>query len=227
MQELLPVWPVWSKRGSDDFAHTGRAAVHGGPYKISAERAGKYTTIYKEGFMLKTHRSAPLVLAALLTSCASIPNGPSVMALPGSGRTFDQFREDDASCKLYASEQVEGRTPNDAAILSGVGTAALITALGAAAGAIFGGGSGAAIGAGGGLLVGGLMGTSSATASGNIGQQRYDIAYTQCMYGKGNHVPLSGQIMDGNRNPSQGTPLQPQSGPSIPPPPPPSNIPMS
>ena len=185
-----------------------------------------YAIIYREELMLKIHRSTPLILAALLASCASIPSGPSVMALPGSGRTFDQFREDDSSCKQYASEQVQGQTPNSASILSGLGTAAIATGLGAAAGAIFGGGSGAAIGAGGGLLVGGLMGTGTATTSGNIEQQRYDIGYTQCMYGKGHHVPLSGQIMDGSRNAPQGTPYQPLPGPSSPPPPPPS-IPMS
>ncbi len=141
------------------------------------------------------------------------------MALPGSGKTFDQFREDDIYCKQYANEQVKGQTPNRASILSGLGTAALATALGAAAGAAFGGGTGAAIGAGSGLLVGGLAGTSSASTSGNIGQQRYDIGYTQCMYGKGNHVPLSGQIEEGSRNQPQGNSSQPLSGPSIPPPP--------
>ena len=170
--------------------------------------------------MLKTRRSVPIpvLLAALLTSCATIPSGPSVMSLPGAGKTFDQFREDDLYCKQYAHEQVEGQTPNRASILSGVGSAALATALGAAAGAAFGGGSGAAIGAGSGLLVGGLMGTSTATASGNIGQQRYDIGYTQCMYGKGHNVPISGQIRDDSRNQPQGTPSPPLPGTVYPPP---------
>ena len=179
--------------------------------------------------MLKTHRSVPILLATLLASCATIPSGPSVMALPGSSKTFDQFREDDSYCKQYAHEQVKGQTPNRASILSGLGSAAIATGLGAAAGAIFGGGRGAAIGAGSGLLVGGLMGTGTATASGNIEQQRYDIGYTQCMYGKGHHVPLSGQIMDDSRNQPQGTPSQPLPGTLSPPPPPPPPppIPMS
>lgn len=173
--------------------------------------------------MLKIYRFFFILLAALLASCASIPSGPSVMALPGSNKTFDQFRDDDAYCKLYASEQVKGQTPNRAAILSGAGTAALATALGAAAGAVFGGGRGAAIGAGSGLVVGGLAGTSSASTSGNIGQQRYDIGYTQCMYGKGHHVPLSGQIAPDPRNQPQGNSTQPMSSPSVPPPPPSPN----
>lgn len=180
--------------------------------------------------MLQIHKSAAILLTILLASCASIPSGPSVMALPGSGKNFDQFREDDSYCKEYANEQVKGQTPNKASILSGLGSAAIATGLGAAAGAIFGGGSGAAIGAGGGLLVGGLMGTSSATASGNIEQQRYDIGYTQCMYGKGHHIPISGRIMNDPRNQPQGMPSQTLPGtlsPPPPPPPPPSPIPMS
>src|SRR5687768_8742083 len=138
----------------------------------------------------------PILLVLLLASCATIPSGPSIMALPGSGKSFDQFREDDVYCKQYAHEQVQGTTPNRASIWSGAGTAALGTAVGAAAGAAFGGASGAAIGAGSGLLGGTLMGSSTATSSGNIRQQRYDIGYTQCMYGKGHRVPVAGRVMD-------------------------------
>lgn len=148
------------------------------------------------------------------------------MSLPGSGKTFEQFREDDGFCKQYALEQVEGKTPNRAAIMSGVGTAALGTAVGAAAGAAFGGASGAAIGAGSGLLGGTLMGAGTSRASGDIRQQRYDIGYTQCMYGKGHRVPVSGQIMDnGGRGQSYDSPSQPPSSGSMRPPPPPGNPP--
>lgn len=175
--------------------------------------------------MLKIYRAAPLVFASLLASCATIPNGPSIMALPGSGKSFDMFREDDAYCKQYASEQIGGTSPNRASVMSGVGSAAVGTGLGAAAGAAFGGGPGAAIGAGSGLLLGGLMGTNTATASGNIGQQRYDIGYTQCMYGKGHRVPISGQIMDNSRNQPAGQPYQPLPANTTLPPPPPGNPP--
>ena len=143
------------------------------------------------------------------------------MALPSKGKTFDQFREDDSYCKGYATEQTKGQTPNRASILSGLSTAAIATALGAAAGAAFGGGQGAAIGAGSGLVVGGAMGTSSAKTSAGIEQQRYDLGYTQCMYGKGHQVPVSGQILDDSRNSPQGPPSQPLPG-AFPPPPPPT-----
>ena len=105
-------------------------------------------------------------------------------------------------------------SPNQASVSSGVGTAAVGTALGAAAGAAIGGGTGAAIGAGSGLAVGGLMGSSSGMSSAEINQQRYDMGYVQCMYAKGNRVPIPGQIMD---NSAMGAP----GGQSMSPPPPP------
>ena len=43
---------------------------------------------------------------SLLTACASTPNGPSLMALPGSDKSFDQFRNDDYQCRQFALEQV-------------------------------------------------------------------------------------------------------------------------
>jgi hypothetical protein len=169
-----------------------------------------------------------------LSACVSMPSGPSVMVLPGSGKNFDQFRGDDMNCRQYASEQVRGVTPNEASISSGVGSAAVGTALGAAAGAAIGGGSGAAIGAGSGFALGGLAGSSSSRASGEIGQQRYDMGYVQCMYAKGHRVPIAGQIMDNSamggmsgRGPSTAPPPPPPAGDSgrSPPPPPPSGNP--
>ncbi|SCY28692.1 hypothetical protein SAMN05216420_104114 [Nitrosospira sp. Nl5] len=174
--------------------------------------------------MSKTRRSAPLLLAFLLASCASIPSGPSVMALPGSGKTFEQFRGDDTYCKQYATEQIQGMTPNRASITSGMGTAAIGTGVGAAAGGAFAGGTGAAIGAGSGLLLGGLMGTRTARTSGDLRQHRYDMGYTQCMYGHGHRVPISGQIVDNPPNQPAAQPSQP-SGNVTPPPPPPGNPP--
>ncbi|BCT68057.1 hypothetical protein [Nitrosospira sp. NRS527] len=172
--------------------------------------------------MTRIHHGASLLVALLapffLVSCASIPSGPSVMALPGTGKTFDQFREDDVYCKQYANAQMGGETPNRASILSGLGTAAIGTAIGAAAGGAFGGGTGAAFGAGSGLLLGGLVGTGTARDSGNIGQQRYDAGYTQCMYSKGHRVPVSGQVMDNTRNQPVEAPSQPLSNTTMPPP---------
>ncbi len=135
----------------------------------------------------------PLLALCSLAGCVSMPTGPSMMALPGNGRSFDEFRYDDYVCRQFAYEQAGG-TPNRASVASGVGSAAVGAGLGAAAGAALGGGRGAAIGAGTGMLAGGLAGANTARSSGSISQQRYDMGYTQCMYAKGHRVPVAGQI---------------------------------
>lgn len=156
--------------------------------------------------------SSMLILA--LTGCVSMPTGPSVMVLPGSGISFEHFRNDDAVCQQYALNQAGGTTASEAGIGSGATSAAVGTALGAAAGAALGGGRGAAIGAGTGLLGGGLVGSGAAGSSMDIAQNRYDIAYIQCMYAKGHQVPVSGQFS--NEAPKR--PAAPRSQ-DIPPPP--------
>ncbi|MDO9048254.1 MAG: glycine zipper family protein [Methylobacter sp.] len=136
--------------------------------------------------------SATAILA--VSGCVSLPTGPSVMVLPGSGLSFDQFRNDDAVCRQYAYAQIGGTTANEAGVSSGVTSAAVGTALGAAAGAAIGGGRGAAIGAGTGLLGGSIVGTGAADSSIYGTQERYNVAYIQCMYAKGHRVPVSGQF---------------------------------
>jgi hypothetical protein len=59
-----------------------------------------------------------------------------------------------------------------------------------------------------GLLGGTAIGASRADAYGGSVQRRYDMSYTQCMYAKGNQVPVA-----------RGSRVQQQ--PSAPPPPPP------
>jgi hypothetical protein len=53
-----------------------------------------------------------LFLATLLATaaCASTPTGPSVMALPGEGKTYDQFQMDDARCRQSAAAELQ-KTP--------------------------------------------------------------------------------------------------------------------
>lgn len=133
----------------------------------------------------------PLLLIALLglAACVTVPAGPSVRAMPGSGKSFDQFRFDDGACRQFAFDQVGGVTPGQAAEQSAVGSAVVGTVLGAAVGAAVGGSSGAAVGAGTGLLVGGVAGAGAADASAYHVQHRYDVAYQQCMYAKGHRVP--------------------------------------
>lgn len=172
---------------------------------------------------MKTTYLALLATAGLLSACAVVPQGPSVMALPGTGKTFDQFRNDDAMCRAFAFQQVGGQTTNQAATNAAVGSAAVGTALGAAAGAAFGGGRGAAIGAGAGLLTGSAVGMNQAQGSSFDVQRRFDFAYMQCMYAQGNRIPVSGRMMT-TQPPMANTPpryLAPPPPGSFPPPPPP------
>ena len=144
--------------------------------------------------MLIMTRLFILLITCILAACVSLPTGPSVMALPGASKSFDQFRYDDYECRQYAYQQLGGKTAQQAAQTSGVESAAVGTGLGAAAGAAIGGGQGAAIGAGTGLLASGVVGSGTATTSAYVNQQRYDMNYIQCMYAKGHRVPVSGNI---------------------------------
>ena len=133
---------------------------------------------------------APLALAA----CAvPPPTGPTVMALPGAGKSFEAFQQDDMACRQYAFQLSGGAQQANAGTDRAVGTAVIGTALGAAAGAALGSlsgqmGAGAAIGGAAGLLVGGASGASGAQASYAGQQQQYDVTYTQCMFSKGDTV---------------------------------------
>ncbi|QSN64910.1 glycine zipper family protein [Caballeronia sp. M1242] len=157
-----------------------------------------------------------------LSACTVMPSGPSVMALPGSTKTFDQFRADDASCRQFALQQVGGVSADQAATNSAVGSAVVGTAIGAAAGAAFGGGSGAAIGAGAGLLTGSAFGVGAAQSSGYGVQRSYDYAYLQCMYAAGDKVPVSGAVRTVTPNGAYSAPPPPPPPPGVQPPPPPS-----
>ncbi len=163
-----------------------------------------------------------LLSAIMLDACAAMPTGPSMLVLPGSGKSFDQFSYDDSLCRLFADGQVGGVTPNQAAFASGLGSAAMGTAVGAAAGAAFGGGHVAAVGAGTGLLAGSMVGAGMAGGSGQAAQQRYNNAYIQCMYAKGNRVPVAGQFINEPQDSRGGQPAGiPPPPPGQPPPPPP------
>ena len=67
--------------------------------------------------------AAVLILIGL-SACATAPMSPSLVTLPGTGRSFDQFRADDYNCRLYGEVQIGLRTPQSAAAAAmTVGTA--------------------------------------------------------------------------------------------------------
>ncbi|MFT3850749.1 MAG: glycine zipper family protein [Propionivibrio sp.] len=169
---------------------------------------------------MQRHRLAKGALAAsalvLLGACTTVPTAPSILALPGSNRSFESFRADDQDCRNYAMRQITVPAADP-----GVQSAVVGTAVGAAAGAAFGGQQGAAIGAGTGLLMGSAVGADSSRAYTYGTQRQYDHAYIQCMYGRGHKVPVSAEFA---RNLSQ-SPVGPAQSGNYPPPPPPSTVP--
>src|SRR2546422_1246236 len=143
-----------------------------------------------------------LVFTLSLGACATVPLGPSVMVLPGTGKSFDQFQADDAVCRQWASVQA-GTTPQQAAGSSTAKSGVLGTLLGAGLGAAIGAatghpGVGAAVGAGGGLLAGTAGGGRAGGGGGPPGSKT-----------EKKHPP-AGQVAQGKTN-----------TPARPPPPPP------
>lgn len=144
-------------------------------------------------------RSVASLAAAsvLLGACTVMPVGPSVMALPGSGKSVGQYQVDVADCQQHASSVIaaSGGATAAAADNSAASAAAAGALFGAAAGAILGSatgqaGEGAAIGAGAGLLFGGAAGSYYPAMSSYELQRGYDSVYLQCMYARGNKVPM-------------------------------------
>lgn len=146
---------------------------------------------------IRCMRKQILALTLLTVSgCATLPSGPSVLVLPAPGKPFEQFQAEDMSCRQWAGEQV-GISAQGTVNLNTAQGAAVGTAIGAGAGALLGAatghpGAGAAIGAGSGLLLGTAAGAGAGESYGWEAQQKYDYAYVQCMYAKGNQIP--GQV---------------------------------
>jgi len=163
------------------------------------------------------------VFGLLLAGCATLPSGPSVMVLPGSGKDFDAFIYDDGVCRQWADQQL-GTTPqqaaNSAAATSAVAGTVLGAATGAAIGAAYGNPAmGAAVGSGVGLLGGSSVGANQAAGAQWSLQRRYDAAYMQCMYAKGNQIPVAGGSF------SAPAPWRQRASAPPPPPPPPPDMP--
>jgi hypothetical protein len=163
-----------------------------------------------------------IVAALSLAGCVAMPTGPEVMVLPGTGKNFEQFTADDAQCRQWAAQQT-GTTTTQVATESTGNGAAIGTAVGAAGGAAVGAAAGnpatgAAVGAGLGLLGGTAVGANNAESARWTVQHRYDVAYTQCMYAKGNQVPVPQGSQPTRMSSST---LQPPAGSAPPPPPPP------
>jgi hypothetical protein len=149
--------------------------------------------------MLNHHPKAlaALVIAPLLALGAcqvAPPTGPSIVALPGPGKSFPDFQKDDDYCRNYAQSRNSAAGAQAAnAANNANATAVAGTLIGAAAGAALGSlggnvGAGAAIGAGAGLLGGASVAGGNAQQAADSLQGQYDVSYAQCMVGYGNRI---------------------------------------
>lgn len=131
--------------------------------------------------------SSAVAGAFLIGGCATRPLGPSVMVMPAPNKPFEVFAQDQALCRSFADQQMNGAAAS--ANNQAVGSAIVSTALGAGLGAAISGGGGAVIGAASGAILGTGIGASASSYANFDIQQRYNMAYVQCMYARGNQMP--------------------------------------
>jgi len=112
--------------------------------------------------------------------------GPTALVMPAQGKPFDVFAQEQAMCKQFADGEVDGGA--SMSNLKQFGTAAVTTALGAGLGAAVRNRRGAQIGGAMGAIAGGSMAALGSAHDQNSLQGRYDLAYTQCMYARGNQI---------------------------------------
>jgi uncharacterized protein YcfJ len=134
--------------------------------------------------------SALAIATILMVGCATTPVGPSLTVMPAPGKPFDVFKNDDKECREYAQNSLN-TTADEIAAKNTAKTAIVGAALGAVAGAIANGGNSKNVGTGAavGLLGGAALGATGGNDASKEVQRRYDIAYQQCMYSRGNQVP--------------------------------------
>jgi hypothetical protein len=63
--------------------------------------------------MLHSSIIFPIAVLVLATGCTSLPTGPDVLALPGTGQSFEKFSSDDVTCESYAGSQVGNQASGD------------------------------------------------------------------------------------------------------------------
>ncbi len=58
--------------------------------------------------MTKLSVLLPLSALVVLGGCVTVPVGPAVRVMPGTGKSFDQFQADDGNCRQYAYASIGG-----------------------------------------------------------------------------------------------------------------------
>ncbi|HTT12423.1 MAG TPA: YMGG-like glycine zipper-containing protein [Burkholderiaceae bacterium] len=122
-----------------------------------------------------------------LAGCVEMPTGPTVAVMPAPNKPFEVFMQEDELCRGWAAHSI-GQPGHEAAAEAFLKSTLTGAAVGAVAGALIGGDRGAGAGAAVGTVVGAGAGTNASGYTAASAQRRYDIAYQQCMYAKGNVV---------------------------------------
>ena len=129
--------------------------------------------------------SALFIFSGCMTN---MPMGPRVAVMPAPGKPFDVFMSEENMCRQYAEQSI-GLSPNEVGSKNAAAATAAGAVIGTTIGALAGGRRGAPVGAAVGLVAGSSAGADQAAYASRDAQWRYDIAYEQCMYAKGNQVP--------------------------------------
>ena len=137
-------------------------------------------------YMHKHQRRYVVILFSFfLAGCVTAPVGPHVAVMPAKGKTLEQFKADDQTCKAYAQAQIGDDLEKDSAM-----NTLMDMAIGGAAGALGGQAighntKGTVAGAGIGMAAGLATGAYQANKASDDAQIRYDNAYQECMHAKG------------------------------------------
>lgn len=128
---------------------------------------------------------AAMAAVLALEGCVTVPSGPTIPVMPGKGKSFSQFQDDQYYCERYAHDRVAGHV--NAANDEIARNAVIGTALGAALGGAIGGDTRGAVAGG---AAGAAVGASTAHPGYRqySAQRQYNIAYAQCMSYRGNDV---------------------------------------
>ena len=128
---------------------------------------------------------AVIAATTMLQGCAQ-PFGPLVRVMPGQGKTYATFENDERVCSMHTNDIVQPMI-NSVATAT-IGTAAVGALLGVGVGAVLGGGRGAGIGAVSGTLLGGAVGSDPYQNGQDRIQRTYDNTYSACMASQGNQI---------------------------------------
>jgi hypothetical protein len=104
-----------------------------------------------------------VAVTAALSGCAQAPGGPTVQAVPGPNKSLADFQQDNGYCRTFASSQIsDAQNQANQQVVSSVVV---------------------------GAFTGNAAPVPSPSETAVTLQQRYDAAFVQCMFAKGESIP--------------------------------------